>query len=121
MATSQTTVGQANRPVPAEPAMPAGPAVSRIDPSIIDNPVLLEVMEDNTWFNELEADPGQVNTSKQTAVRSQSKNSPSVSRLKSDRGTGKQSCITQETQQPVCLKSGKGLEGKPVYTHLSGQ
>ena len=115
MATSQTTVGQANRPVPAVPAvpaMPARPAVSRIGPSIADNPVVLEIVEDNTWFNELEADPGQVNTSKQTAVRSQPKHSPSVSPvLKVTGGQEGRTVSHKEPNGTFALKVAKGSKG----------
>ena len=112
MPTSQTTVGQVNRPVPAVPAVPAGPAVSRVVPSINDNPVLLEVMEDNTWFHELEADPSQVDTSKQTTVRSQSRNSPSVSPvLKVTGGQESRAVPIRKPNSPFALKVAKGSKG----------
>ena len=65
-------VGQASRPVPAVPAissMPAVPAMSQNSNSVVDNHVLLKIVEDNTWFNELESGPDPVSTGEQTAVR----------------------------------------------------
>ena len=55
--------------VPAISSMPAVPAMSQNSNSVVDNPVLLEIVEDNTWFNELESGPDPVSTGEQTAVR----------------------------------------------------
>ena len=77
------------------PAVPAVPAMSRNSSSVVDNPVLLEIVEDNTWFNELESGPDPVGTGEQTAVRDQPKHSPSVSPvLKVTGGTKRQNCTT---------------------------